>query len=261
MSEASMQQYIIDRYDEICYKKEVLEFYSQSDFLNFGYWDENTSSQKQACENLVERLLDYIPEKQGNILDVACGKGATTAYLLKYYSPENIFGTNISAKQLETAKSNAPGCAFLVMDAADLKFDDAYFDNIICVEAAFHFNTRAKFIEEACRVLKPGGVLAVADVLMSLEGEQNQKSLTANNYVPDLKEYKAIFHQAGFDQVEVIDTTKLCWEAHFWALIRFAHQKFLSKQFNQAQLENLLANTYRRTPYIRYYVLAGTRKM
>ncbi len=40
----------------------------------------------------MEKLMAFIPEKNGTILDVACGKGATTRYLLKYYTPENVTG-------------------------------------------------------------------------------------------------------------------------------------------------------------------------
>ena len=38
----------------------------------------------------MEKLLVTVPEKTGNILDVACGKGATTRHLLKYFKPENV---------------------------------------------------------------------------------------------------------------------------------------------------------------------------
>ena len=66
---------------------------------------------------------------------------------------------DISAKQLEAAHENAPGCAFHLMDATDLKFPDGSFENMICVEAAFHFDTRGQFFREAVRVLQPGGRL------------------------------------------------------------------------------------------------------
>jgi ubiquinone/menaquinone biosynthesis C-methylase UbiE len=46
------------------------------------------------------KLLAFVPEKQGTILDVARGKGATTRHLLKYFKPENVTGINISEKQL-----------------------------------------------------------------------------------------------------------------------------------------------------------------
>ncbi len=117
MNEARMHEYIISRYDDINSSPELPNFFGQTEYLNFGYWNKDTTDQKQACENLMEQLLSYIPEKSGTILDVACGKGATTAYLLKYYQPQNITGINISESQMRIAEANAPGCTFLKMNA------------------------------------------------------------------------------------------------------------------------------------------------
>lgn len=70
-----------------------------NDFSNWGYWTQSTRNHKEACENLMERLLTFIPRKEGKILDVACGKGATTRHLLKYYRYQDVTGINISEKQ------------------------------------------------------------------------------------------------------------------------------------------------------------------
>src|SRR5690242_10693080 len=68
--------------------------YDNSDFCNYGYWDGTTTSARQASENLVEKLLAFIPYRSGTILDVACGLGATTREVLKHYAPENVTGIN-----------------------------------------------------------------------------------------------------------------------------------------------------------------------
>ena len=70
-------------YDDSMYHEKLYDYFGYSDFFNYGYWDDNTPDQKAACENLVEKLLSFIPSKDGNILDVACGKGETADYLLK----------------------------------------------------------------------------------------------------------------------------------------------------------------------------------
>lgn len=69
-----------------------------------------------------------------------------------------IVGINISPTQIERSILNAPDCKFLLMDAVNIEFKDNFFDNIICVESAFYFNTREKFLKEAWRVLKPGEI-------------------------------------------------------------------------------------------------------
>jgi MPBQ/MSBQ methyltransferase len=251
---------LTEGYDALMYKDFLNEYLINSDFFNYGYWDEYTKNQQQASEKLMQVLLDFIPDKEGNILDVACGKGGTTRHLLNFYKPENITAINISAKQLETARTNAPGCKFLVMDAVKLDFEKCSFSNIICVEAAFHFNTREKFFKEAYRVLKPGGYLVFSDILMTLEAEKRRKYRTEKNYVKDLMEYKDRLVQMGFRNVDVIDSTKNCWEGHFWSVVTFANEKFYLRAFDQDELYKKLERTYRVVPDIEHYIMAAAQK-
>ena len=99
-----MNERVVKHYDALLYSKFADEYYENSGFANFGFWDEHTTGVKQACCNLLEKLLSFIPEKQGTILDVACGKGGSTGYLLNYYPAADITAINISEKQVETAR-------------------------------------------------------------------------------------------------------------------------------------------------------------
>jgi MPBQ/MSBQ methyltransferase len=194
-------------YDRIMESERLSDYFDHSNFWNYGYWYEDTQSQREACENLMEELLTFISEKKGMILDVACGKGATTRYLLHYYEAEKVIGINISEKQLQVCHEIAPGCTFLRMDAAKMAFPDNFFDNMICVEAAMHFDTRQNFLREAKRVLKPGGCLVLSDAIFS----RWRRDQPVANYIRSTLEYRWRCLQAGFADVTIVDATDVCW--------------------------------------------------
>src|SRR5690242_7799966 len=103
-------------YDRRMYDDLVREMYGYSDFCNFGYWRGGTPDLKQASEQLMEVLLRFIPDREGRVLDVACGKGASSRYLGRVFGPRAVTGINISEKQLESCRENAPGSTFKLMD-------------------------------------------------------------------------------------------------------------------------------------------------
>src|SRR5579859_8059393 len=171
MSMVNPQSELVGKmYDHFMFKRNSLQ--NKLGFLNVGYWKGVEDSVELAQINLIETLAQFFVRRDGNLLDVACGMGASTRFMTKYFEPRLITGINIIPRQLEVCRVNAPECQFAQMDAADLKFGDESFDNILCIEAAFHFLTRRKFLQHAHRVLKPGGRLAMSDILF---GQDVQK--------------------------------------------------------------------------------------
>lgn len=251
---------INDFYDASMFSPQLLTYYGGSDYTNFGYRTDRDQDARTACDALMARLLGFIPAHRGSVLDVACGKGETTRYLARHYAPERITAINISEKQLARGRENVPGATFRLMDATALDFPDDSFDAVVCVEAAFHFDTREKFLREALRVLKPGGHLVLSDILISQTGENSHQRRSSENYVAGLDDYRALYERVGFALDVLDDATEFSWRNHFMHLINFSHQAFLDGLVTREQMQRTLNLYYDRAGYVNHYVLAGARK-
>ncbi|WP_424102262.1 methyltransferase domain-containing protein [Moorena producens] len=251
----------VSQYDEMIFYCLERKSYFKKDFFNVGFWLSHTLNQEEACENIVDKLLEFIPDKKGKILDVGCGLGATTNHLLNYYPASNVVGINISQKQVEKCRLNAPGCTFIVMNAVKMEFEDNSFDNIICVEAAFHFDTRNEFLQEAWRVLKPGGHLVLADIIFESTQWVGEWLVPLKNNVRNMEEYKDTYLQAGFKQVELIDVTNQSWGEYCRRMMSWLQDQFSAEKVDEPTFRQYM------TVYdgmlnssVKHYLMASAKK-
>jgi MPBQ/MSBQ methyltransferase len=108
--------------------------------------------------------LDRFP-RGTTVLDVGCGIGGSSRILARDYG-FSVTGITISPQQVQRAQQLTPKtltAQFLVDDAMALSFPDASFDVVWSIEAGPHMPDKAIFARELMRVLKPGGILVVAD--------------------------------------------------------------------------------------------------
>ncbi|BAZ18062.1 putative delta(24)-sterol C-methyltransferase [Calothrix sp. NIES-4071] len=108
--------------------------------------------------------LDKLPYG-ATLLDVGCGIGGSSRILARDYGFA-VTGVTISPQQVQRAQqltSDELNVQFLVDDAMALSFPDASFDVVWSIEAGPHMPDKAVFAKELIRVLKPGGILVVAD--------------------------------------------------------------------------------------------------
>ena len=101
------------------------------------------------------------------VLDLACGTGAFLKDLGAAFPRARLTGTDLSAAYLEEARRNTGAAALVLANAERLPFADASQDAVTCIYLFHELPPRVRPVvaAEIARVLKPGGVLALADSL------------------------------------------------------------------------------------------------
>ncbi len=141
------------------------------DHVHLGHYGSPPQSRdfRAAKADFVHELVRWSGLDQlapgSSVLDVGCGIGGSARILARDYGL-NVLGISISPGQIHRAQQLTPeglSCRFAVMNALDLQLEDTSFDAVWSVEAGPHMPNKQRYADELLRVLKPGGLLAVAD--------------------------------------------------------------------------------------------------
>ncbi len=121
----------------------------------------------------LQRLVALIcPQPTWCVLDVATGGGHTALAFAAHAA--RVVASDLTYPMLLTARDyvrqgGARNIVFCQAEAESLPFAPSTFDCVTCRIAPHHFADVTRFVQEATRILKPGGVLGVADNVTSGE--------------------------------------------------------------------------------------------
>lgn len=189
--------------------------------MHYGFWDENTKNLHEAILNENKFVAEQLKINPSDIiLDAGCGVGGTTLWLAENYKVK-VIGITISQKQLDLAKKYTQKrklghlTEFKLMNFCQTNFPNNFFTKILAIESVCHTKEKEKFIKESFRILKPGGLLVVADFFRKENlNKQEQNLLDQWCYgweMPNLailSKFAEDLSLTGFKNIQCIDKTK-----------------------------------------------------
>lgn len=197
----------------------------------FGRFSERyVASHTHAKGADLDRLL-FIAQPQTDwiVLDIATGGGHTALKIAPHVA--RMIASDLTPQMLASAEKHLPeqgisNVEFRQADAEDLPFEDLQFDLVTCRIAPHHFPECAKFVLEAARVLKPGGILVLQDHVLP-EDQSTARYIDAFEKLRDPSHHRAysrsewfgFFEQAGLT-VERTEEIEKHHQFFQWAAIQ-----------------------------------------
>jgi cyclopropane fatty-acyl-phospholipid synthase-like methyltransferase len=146
--------------------------------VHLGVWPEDgtVASPGEAADLLTDLVADRLALRPGDrVLDVGCGNGHPALRIAARHAV-HVTGITVSRHQLRQARQAADRAArdagerwsarFLFADAMRPPFPAASFDAAFADESLLHMPDRATVLGRLHQAVRPGGRLAVADLLL-----------------------------------------------------------------------------------------------
>lgn len=143
-------------------------------------WERGAETYADAFDGLVTQAIDPTLDaaKVGNgtkLLDVATGPGLIAA--AAHGRGATVIGTDFAKKMINSARKEYPEVQFEVADAIDLPFDDSSFNAVTMGFALFMLLKPDKALDEALRVLEPGGRFVASLLMRIIDFDANKADL------------------------------------------------------------------------------------
>lgn len=154
-------------------------------FMNYGYapLDDSEPDVDLTGFKVLNRFSAYLYHrvasgadlKGKDVLEVGCGLGGGSAFLMQCCGPRSVVGLDFAGRSIARCREryHLPGLTFRQGDAENLPFSAGSFDAVVNVESSHCYPDAPRFFAEVARVLRPGGSFLFTDLrattdLMSL---------------------------------------------------------------------------------------------
>lgn len=171
------------------------------DNFHFGYFTSPSISLNEATDALIDKMaaLGDLSERT-KVLDVGCGIGTPAFYLHRKFGCD-VTGISTSDVGIRDAEAECSKrgyqdkVRFRVANGLDNGFADRVFDVVWVMESSHLMKDKKTLFAECRRVLKPGGVMLLCDIMM-------RRPFSLTDRLGYLQRMKLDYIPATFDQVK-----------------------------------------------------------
>src|ERR687896_756730 len=257
------------------YLSGLMRISTQDYFLNFGYWNEEINSPREAQRSLCSLIADVSDLYSARtVLDIGSGFSAPAIYWKSLINSLNVVCLDVNLRQLKfgfslqghledkknmiaipSSKDNtqefrssfdlnlphlelAEKLSFVNATSTALPFADNSVDRIIALESAQHFRPISEFFMESNRVLKKNGIFVTAMPVI-----HNQGCLHGNNIFSDVISIMSSFFKLG-----VLSFT---WMSEHYGL-DYIKSQIVNAGFRSKEIELIGSHVYE--PLSKYYI-------
>ena len=145
----------MDKYEETFATWNKMASLYQGKFMDLDIFNESYDS-----------FLNSMEADQTKVLEIGCGPGNITRYLLNQKPDLNILGIDIAPNMIELARKNNPGTRFKVMDGREVGQLHEKFDGIVGGFCVPYFSSleAEKLIADSKDLLNDNGVIYLSFV-------------------------------------------------------------------------------------------------
>ncbi|MGD1702364.1 SAM-dependent methyltransferase [Dapis sp. BLCC M229] len=190
-----------------------------SDTLNLGMYEDDPD--RPIAEGMA-KTTEWMAEQAENlnadcrVLDLGAGYGPAARHLAKKYGC-HVTCLNISEEQNQEneRRNREQGLENLIEivfgNFKEIPFDDGSFDIVWSQDSLFHTDGQDRVLEEAYRVLKPGGQLLFMDILQADDcpdgvlKDSLQRVNILHERLGSFHSYNSKAESLGFETIKVID--------------------------------------------------------
>lgn len=142
-----------------------------------------------------DMFCKVVAKKNPAILELACGPGNITKYLLEKRPDFKILATDVAPSMIELGKANNPTAEFEVMDCRNISQLDKKYDGIMCGFCLPYLSKEEaiKMIGDASKLLHPEGMMYISTMEESETNKSGPKTSSSGEYTLYMH-----YHQAAY---------------------------------------------------------------